>query len=67
MNVGPKSRDSVLREVDKALDGYRAEVRTVGLKPSAQEAYILQREHFVRWLKDDFEPGVRKYSAAPRF
>ena len=55
-----KVSDSVLREVERALADYKSDVRTAGLKPSAQETYILHADHFVRWLRDDFTPGDRK-------
>jgi len=52
-----------LDEVERALEQYRellAELEQAGtLKPSAAKTYILHSENFVRWLKDEFEPGAR--------
>ncbi len=52
-----------LDEVERALEQYRellAELeQTNTLKPSAAKTYILHSENFVRWLKDEFEPGAR--------
>jgi|JRYL01.1.fsa_nt_gb hypothetical protein len=52
-----------LDEVEKALEQYRellASLEAEGtLKPSAAKTYILHSENFVRWLKDEFDPGAR--------
>lgn len=52
-----------LVEVERALEQYRevlAELEQAGtLKPSAAKTYILHSENFVRWLKDEFQPGAR--------
>ncbi|MFO0858382.1 MAG: hypothetical protein U0640_13620 [Phycisphaerales bacterium] len=52
-----------LDEVERALEQYRELLATLEaegtLKPSAAHTYILHADHFVRWLKDDFEPGAR--------
>jgi hypothetical protein len=52
-----------LDEVERALEQYRELLATLEaegtLKPSAARTYILHADHFVRWLKDDFEPGAR--------
>ena len=54
---------TALDEVEKALEQYRellASLEAEGtLKPSAAKTYILHSENFVRWLKDDFDPGAR--------
>ena len=52
-----------LEEVEKALEEYRellaAREAEGTLKPSAAKTYILHADNFVRWLKDDFDPGAR--------
>lgn len=47
-----------LQQVQAALDRYRDEVEATLLRPSSKWTYIQHAEHFVRWLNNDFEPGV---------
>ena len=52
-----KVRPETLREVEEALERYRAEVEKSPLRPSAKQTYLLHSTNFVRWLDDDFQPG----------
>ena len=54
----PKINNDALRQVQEALDRYEKEVNAKPLAPSSRKTYILHAWHFVRWLNDDFEPGV---------
>ena len=53
-----KVNADVLRVVQDALDKYESDVSATPLRPSTKKTYILHAQHFVRWLSDDFEPGV---------
>lgn len=53
----PKVNPETLRVVQEALERYKIEVESTGLRPTTKDTYILHAEHFVRWLDDDFEPG----------
>ncbi len=52
-----------LDEVERALEQYRellAELEQTGvLKENTRKTYLLHSENFVRWLKDEFDPGER--------
>jgi hypothetical protein len=50
---------NTLREVEEALDRYRKEVVAAKLARATEKTYLLHSENFVRWLKDEFEPGAR--------
>ena len=52
-----KIKQPALQEVEAALERYKREVEETGLAPNTIKTYVLHAEHFVRWLKDDFEPG----------
>lgn len=52
-----------LEEVERALEQYRELIAALEaertLRPSTAQTYMLHAEHFVRWLKGDFDPGTR--------
>lgn len=54
----PKIDRTTLQQVEVALDQYREEVEATRLRPSSKWTYLQHAEHFVRWLNDDFEPGI---------
>lgn len=54
----PKINAEALRVVKGALSKYEDEVNGTALRPNTKETYILHADNFVRWLEDDFEPGV---------
>ena len=54
----PQISYEALKMVQEALERYVQEVEATGLSPSSEQTYILHARHFVRWLDDDFEPGV---------
>ena len=60
----PKINQDALRQVQEALDRYEKEVDATSLAPLSKKTYILHAWHFVRWLKDDFEPGATLSSRA---
>ena len=47
-----------LAEVEEALKAYEQAVEEAPLTPSSKETYVNRAQLFVRWLKDDFEPGA---------
>ena len=54
----PKVNSEVLKSVEDALEKYEAEISIAPLKPRSKQTYTRHARHFVRWLKDDFEPGA---------
>ena len=54
----PKVSYDALQQVEAALGQYEAEVHAANLKWSTKKTYTLHAGNFVRWLKDDFEPGI---------
>ena len=52
------SKGSV-QEIELALERYRAEVGRASLADNTKDTYLLHANNFVRWLKREFEPGVR--------
>lgn len=63
----PKVSHDILQRVRAALERYQAEVDAAPLTRSTKHTYILHAEHFVRWLDDDFEPGIQKRSNRRRW
>lgn len=55
-----------LDEIERALEQYRellSELEDGGvLKDNTRKTYLLHSENFVRWLRDEFDPGERKRS-----
>ena len=51
------SRDCLV-QILSAIELYKNEVNSTPMKVSSKNTYILHADHFVRWLQDDFEPGV---------
>ena len=47
-----------LEAVELALGKYMNEVEASLLRPATKKTHILHAQYFVRWLKDDFEPGA---------
>ena len=56
----PKISARALQEVEDAVTRYSNEVEASALTLNSKETYLLHAENFVRWLKDDFEPGKTK-------
>ena len=54
----PKIDREALQQVQAALHRYQEEVAATRLRPSSKWTYLQHAEHFVRWLNDDFEPGI---------
>ena len=53
-----KIDDDALMQVRQAFEDYKREVDDTPLAPDTKDIYISHAEQFVRWLYDDFEPGV---------
>ena len=56
MHVGSRT----LNEVELALVQYREQVNATDMTPSTKKTYLVHSENFVRWLKGEFVPGLRK-------
>jgi len=56
----PGVSNSALREVELALERYRLEVEASRLRPKTKWTYLRHADTFVRWLRDDFTPGILK-------
>ena len=54
----PKISQVALSEVQKALEDYQREVERSKLQPNTKRTYLTRATNFVRWLEDDFRPGV---------
>lgn len=54
-----KVTPSTLAEIRSALATYTQEVESTGLSANTKKTYLLHVNTFVRWLEDDFIPGVR--------
>ena len=52
-----KVTHEALRQVEEAFEAYRIEVMQTRMTSSTKATYLSHTEYFVRWLKDDFEPG----------
>jgi hypothetical protein len=55
----PKVSRQALREVQRALEEYEAEVKATNLAEDSKQTYLGHTRHFVRWLNDDFTPGEK--------
>ena len=55
----PKIGQAALREVQDALERYKEVVEATEMTPTSKNTYLLHAEQFVRWLSDDFAPGIR--------
>ena len=54
----PRINESCLKQVQNALEAYEQEVGATELASDTKRTYMRHAETFVRWLADDFEPGV---------
>lgn len=58
-----KSELQVINEIEKLLSEYEKEVLQAYdkgyLQKNTVKTYLLHANNFVRWCKDDFEPGNR--------
>ena len=54
---GMKVRVETFTTIQRALERYKREVEDTDLAQTTKATYILHADQFVRWLKDDFEPG----------
>jgi hypothetical protein len=54
---------TAIAEIETALRDYTNEVLQAGLGEMSTNMYIDKADYFVRWLKGEFAPGMRKKSA----
>ena len=53
----PKVTPFIQSVVERAFERYEKDVEASELRPASKLIRINQAEYFVRWLKDDYEPG----------
>lgn len=58
----PKINPKALQDVQEALEKYEAVVNATKMTPSTKKTYALHSRNFVRWLADDFTPGINSRS-----
>ena len=54
----PKVSQDALNQVKNALEQYEREVNGTPMANNTKNTYLLHSRNFVRWLNDDFQPGV---------
>ena len=54
----PKLGREIVSLVQDALERYEEEVMATDMALTTKNTYVLHARNFVRWLDDDFEPGV---------
>lgn len=58
-----KASKEIVSELERLFNQYETDINKLQdagiLKPSAAKTYLLHSKNFVRWCKDDFEPGLR--------
>jgi len=59
-----KTSNEVIKEIERLLNIYSEEVLELEkkeiLKEKTAKTYLLHSKNFVRWIKEEFEPGNRK-------
>jgi len=58
--IAMRISSQALKEVEAALEQYHRDVAQAGLAQTTAKTYLTHADDFVRWLKDDFVPGIRK-------
>lgn len=58
-----KTDDSIIKEIERLFQAYESEVILAQhhgyLQPNTTRTYLLHSHNFVKWCKDEFEPGGR--------
>lgn len=58
-----KTSKDIIMEMTRLYNEYQQEIEALRkngiLKQSAANTYLLHSKNFVRWCKDEFEPGRR--------
>lgn len=58
-----KTDDFTIKEIERLLQAYESEVMLAQdhgyLQPNTTHTYLLHSRNFVKWCKDEFEPGGR--------
>ncbi len=58
-HVSGKVEERVSDIVERAFKQYEYEVNTASLADTTKWTYINMAHKFVRWMRGDFEPGIR--------
>ena len=62
-----KVDSETLAKVRRAFEDYKDEVDAAPLSDRSKHTYTLYPDMFIRWLEDDFEPGVNNKKVLRRF
>ena len=54
----PRISQVALREAQEALRRYEEVVEATDMTRNTKDTYLLHARNFVRWLADDFTPGI---------
>lgn len=58
-----KASDEFIKELENLYKKYEQEVnealRTGYLKQNTAKTYLLHSDNFIKWCKDNFEPGAK--------
>jgi hypothetical protein len=60
LNPSGRISAAAMSELETAWKDYRAAVEASDLSESSQATYVDMANNFVRWLREDFDPGSRK-------
>ena len=55
-----------LAEVEQAYAEYKQVVETSSMALTSRKTYIIHADQFVRWLKQEFQPGVHVGNRRPK-
>ena len=62
-NIPPTKYISTIKELERLFQEYEQEVLTAQnsgyLQPNTTRTYLLHSGNFVKWCKDEFEPGAK--------
>ena len=50
---------ATLQEVEEALERYWVDVEAAPLRRSTKQLYVLHSRNFVRWLRNNYQPGEK--------
>lgn len=53
-----RSSPETVRTLERLLEDYEPEVEHSSLTRNSKRTFLLHASQFVRWTKDDFEPGA---------
>ena len=54
-----KVDSETLAKIKRAFEAYKTEVYAAPLADTSKRSYTHYPDYFIRWLEDDFEPGIQ--------